>query len=712
MDELVRLHPASDPPTLPSSVEHPELISESQLIAAVRAARESAPGPSGIRAEHILLTWTEGRGHWMQMAHSIQRGQAPEWLRDARLVAFNKERGGVRPIAMGELIRRTTVSAAIRAAPCERMPPLGPQLSFTANGTSITGATVDAARRAGLAVAEIDISNAFNSVSRTSVLQSTANSALGAYTHWAYALPSKLLVAGEDDLLSRSGVQQGDPAGPLLFAAALEAATASWRARHNPRGVRVLWYADDGFIYGPPTALEKAIPELFQALHLCALTPNLQKCRWWGPLPPSGAAPIPTAGANEALTPVGVPVEGHVDGAIRERVQSAIRACAPLERLQHKQSELLVLRQCGPTARLRHLAHFVGLARLHEADEATLGHLSRILGCQAGVERASLPLEAGGLGVPLLSQVCCSTDINASTIAAAAWLHTPADLVQHLRPCESPAPAPRNPTLHTPEPDTKLAAAFMCPHANDFLLALPSGDNRLEDDEFDAAIRFRILNEAPPGHTNCCQVAAAGCRLGCSKAAGQRTRRHNGIARVISRLAQQAGMLIATEARDGLAGQDRSDVLLRMTGDRDPRPVHLDVTVSSPWNVTLPRSATHPEAAAEAARARKEKDYQHTDVGYKVVPLAVTAAGVWEAGALRWLKGDFANQLAYRLGGTQSEHAAALMASLSTALWRGNAWMLRWRAQPDADTGDEARDAVEAARLSHRAGRHARAASH
>jgi len=162
--------------------------------------------------------------------------------------------------------------------------------------------------------------------------------------------------------------------------------------------------------------------------------------------------------------------------------------------------------------------------------------------------------------------------------------------------------------------------------------------------------------------------------------------------RVISNAARSADMLIGCESRDGLSGQNRSDALLRM--GPEARPTHVDVTVSSPWNVKL--SATQQAMGAEAAPAvaaeRKLRLYQHNLTSpseFHFVPLAVSAAGVWESKALKWLTQDFATELEHRKGGLRADHAAELMINLSVALWRQNSRMLRWTPAHDSDPLDD-----------------------
>ena len=74
-----------------------------------------------------------------------------------------------------------------------------------------------------LALLKIDFSNAFNRVDRQVFMRATVKEfpGLANWTNWCYGQKSMLLYDHRELIESSSGVQQGDPLGPLYFCFAL-----------------------------------------------------------------------------------------------------------------------------------------------------------------------------------------------------------------------------------------------------------------------------------------------------------------------------------------------------------------------------------------------------------------------------------------------------------------------------------------------------------
>src|SRR6202012_504455 len=126
-------------------------------------------------------------------------------------------------------------------------------------------------------VLKVDLRNAFNTVSRESVLAAVAQhfSVLLPYALAAYGAPTSLLF-GDSEVASSSGVQQGDPLGPLFFALALAGAR---RASGEPPELELEgWYLDDGVLGAPAAAVRSAFDALASRLAAVGLVVNPRKC--------------------------------------------------------------------------------------------------------------------------------------------------------------------------------------------------------------------------------------------------------------------------------------------------------------------------------------------------------------------------------------------------------------------------------------------------
>ena len=88
---------------------------------------------------------------------------------------------------------------------------------------------------------KLDVRNAFNSVRRDHILEVCMKRCplIFKLVHQAYSGPSILVAGSSSTISSSTGVQQGDPLGPLLFALAIDEITRSVSSPLN------VWYLDD-----------------------------------------------------------------------------------------------------------------------------------------------------------------------------------------------------------------------------------------------------------------------------------------------------------------------------------------------------------------------------------------------------------------------------------------------------------------------------------
>ncbi|KAJ9445886.1 Retrotransposable element SLACS 132 kDa protein [Diplonema papillatum] len=239
-------HPEAAPPPGLRGVQRQEVDSPHVTKEAVKKALRSMPrgtaaGPSGLTAQHLLdllgpacplaepLAAAVGCLAVGKMAESAR----PFWY-GAKLVALGKKDGGLRPIACGEILRR--LAAKVLMADKEVKKAIEKALL----GATQTGvgrkagadAMLTSMRRIGAlcmsegpgkGVVKLDLKNVFNLLDRQSILLAVAEEvpALARYAEAAYGARSQLTF-GHEVVWSESGVQQGDPLGPLFFSLVLK----------------------------------------------------------------------------------------------------------------------------------------------------------------------------------------------------------------------------------------------------------------------------------------------------------------------------------------------------------------------------------------------------------------------------------------------------------------------------------------------------------
>ena len=125
----------------------------------------------------------------------------------------------------------------------------------------------------GEVIAKLDFSNAFNSVHRDSILKAVAEHIPEIYAlcHSAYGAKSQLLF-GNHIIDSSSGVQQGDPLGPLLFSLTLQPILEKLSSSLK------FAYLDDVTLGGPSNIVSNDIEILKTESARIGLKLNVFKC--------------------------------------------------------------------------------------------------------------------------------------------------------------------------------------------------------------------------------------------------------------------------------------------------------------------------------------------------------------------------------------------------------------------------------------------------
>ena len=183
-----------------------------------------------------------------------------EALVASRLIPLDKGEGAVRPIGVGEVVRRVVSKCVMKVVKPEVMEASG-SLQLCAGQTSGTEAAIHAMRNIfdadeTDAILLIDASNAFNSLNRAAALHNLRILCpiIATYAINTYRLPTRLFVVGGQELKSSEGTTQGDPLSMAIYAISLQPLITSLQ---NASSTKQCWYADDASGAGIATELKK-----------------------------------------------------------------------------------------------------------------------------------------------------------------------------------------------------------------------------------------------------------------------------------------------------------------------------------------------------------------------------------------------------------------------------------------------------------------------
>ena len=246
--ELKDLHPPGDLfdlGPLPDTGAEPLEFSPEQVQSALDSfPKDSAHGKSCLKAQHLKdavnckspVVADRALSNLTKLVNLLVAGEGVQevipFFCGAPLYALKKPEGGVRPIAIGETLRRLVGKCCARdeytKSICQSLlEPCQMGVSTRCGAEAIVravNAIVDATRDdTDVALLKVDLRNAFNRVSREVVLKEVDKHApgLAAWARWCYSEHSHLW-AGSTVIDSAQGVQQGDALGPFLFSLAMQ----------------------------------------------------------------------------------------------------------------------------------------------------------------------------------------------------------------------------------------------------------------------------------------------------------------------------------------------------------------------------------------------------------------------------------------------------------------------------------------------------------
>ena len=735
----------------PSRSNSSELPPEQQDIQPLQAAAESVlaalssmpagsgAGLDGLRPKHLQdLTaksaLESGRRlltSLAKLANVLLSGGVPDFARGAlfgaSLCALRKKDGGIRPIAVGSVLRRVTAKMASKYASELMASTFKPKQL----GVGVPGgceAAIHSAREFVRSshsspeqqiLVKVDVRNAFNSIDRTAFLQKILDHCPQIYPllRQAYGFSSPLFY-GEMEIHSETGLHQGDPLASLAFSLAIHPIIRSIDCPFNA------WYLDDGVFGGTPEQVCGSLAEVERSFAVIGLQLNHRKCEVAMLNSPSGTSQAAALAAirrvmpgieetpSNNLTLLGSPLEPEgLDDSIARCGGKVELMCDRVKQLDSHWA-LFFLSKYASAPRFNHLLRTspayllpAGLHRMDAYVRATLVESINVDLTDEAWAQATLPVRFGGLGVRSVSDlalVCYNASMHSALdlmrqIYAPDVDQVPPQLTAAVSAfrtkfpdCDPPAgeSAKRQRAWddiscetrfeELVEPSNQLHRARLLaarePHSGAWIKAVPLAKLGLHLDDATVRVSVALRLGAPICEPHSCRCGRRVDRLGhhglsCRYSAG-RLPRHANLNDVVKRALTAAGIPAWLEP----VGLDRGD-------GRRPDGVTVfpysqgkclvwDATCVDTYSASsLVDAAISPGSAAATAEDGKRRKYASLVDRYQFEPVALETTGVVGTSTKAFLQ-----RLGKRISAQSGDRRETswLFERLSLAVVRGN----------------------------------------
>jgi hypothetical protein len=667
-----------------------QAITIDEVVSAIKSfPLGSSGGITRLRPQHLKEALRNEAGDQRKrlldqltlLINVIVSGRTPDFLSPvllgANITALRKKDGGVRPIAVGETIRRIACKCVLKIVVKSVSTLLSPhqlgcgvRAGIDAAAHSMRNKMIHASSTDVLL--KLDMHNAFNTIRRDHIaecLRKYAPDLLALFTA-CYCDPT-FLTFGDDILLSDEGLQQGDPLAPLYFCLGLHDILLSLQTPFKTA------YLDDVALLGNPSCVLDDVTNFISSCNKIGLKLNSRKCeltffadinehcRTFHEILPD----LKIVNRSD-VTFLGSAMGEASLGALLEDFIAMTRGFHDRLLMIPAHDALFLLRNCFAIPKLLHTLRtspsFLRSDLLREIDDVILRSVSSILNVnltESKKTQISLPTKLGGFGIfsaasiapsaflssihaanttcRAISSVWCLEDNTSYRDALTCWkskspsVSTPVEALDRQKTWTLPSHKNEANLLLTSAVDQDRARLLACraQGSGDWLNALPSSSLglHLSDDQLRTSAAVRLGAPVSLDHVcSLCGSLADGRgqhALKCSKSTGRHLR-HRLMNDVISRALHSVPIPTRLEPtglmRDSNLKPDGVSLIPWAAG----KPLAWDVTCAHPlaqsWIGISQGSAA---AVATAVEAKKNTKYKDLEVDFHFEPVSVETLG-------------------------------------------------------------------------------------
>ena len=639
----------------------------------------------------------------------------------ATLIALSKKDGGVRPIAIGNTLRRLCAKACMLKI-SQHLPNTFQPHQMGVGTPSGAEVVVHACRNfinkvdSDNILLKIDFKNAFNSVRRDVLLHEVYKlfPQIYPFIYQAYASSSNLFF-GNETLFSKEGVQQGDPLGPFLFSLSINNLISSCKSDYN------MWYLDDGTLGGKADVVFSDFQKILSAENSLGLKVNPAKCELISLNSIidvnvlkmfEGIAPEIKSVKHGNMTLLGAPVmPSAVDMALESKLCALSRLLEQLDQVDAHDA-LFLLRNCFAIPKLTYVLRTSACFQsplLKSYDSKIRCALEKVLNIQlSGLswEQCTLPVRFGGLGIRSAEDIVLPAFLSSIYACAASMpdiFHITSSGIQD--PCFSLAFlswSEKSNILFSPQHPQKQKSwdiplcqlklnhlleasntildksrllAVSAPHASHWLNAIPipSLGLKMDNRSLRIACGLRLGSPLCQPHECICgtQVESTGVHgLSCRKSAG-RFSRHFHVNNLIRKALESAHVPTILEPQGVSRTDGKRPDGMTIFPWRMGKCMVWDFTCSDTFAPShLEVSSNHFGKVAERAEQAKLTKYEQLERDFEIVPICVETMGPWGPSGLK-----FVCEVGRRISEESGEPRSTvfLMQAIGMAIQRGNA---------------------------------------